>query len=124
MMGHRACGAGRTHAGTFPLAGIDIGGADPDRGGGGIGGDAGPHHQAEGQRGAGLKLPILLIVCTLPEQSAEVAALENVIASVHDFPSLEGFAALDRTVNVFFKVSGCAPTIAQTTMLGDQCLRC
>ena len=56
-------------------------------------------------REAGLELPILLFVCTVPEQAADVAALENVIASVHDFPSLEAFTALDRPVDVFFKIS-------------------
>lgn len=54
-------------------------------------------------REAGLTLPILLFASTLPEQAADVAGLD-VIPVVHDFPSLTAFAALDRPLDVFFKI--------------------
>ena len=54
-------------------------------------------------RQAGLTLPILLFASTLPEQAAEVAALD-VIPVVHDLPSLAAFAGLGRPVDVFFKI--------------------
>ena len=54
-------------------------------------------------RRAGLTLPILLFACTLPEQAAELAALD-VIPTIHDFPSLEAFAALQRPVEIFIKI--------------------
>jgi len=54
-------------------------------------------------RRAGLTLPILLFACTLPEQAAELAALD-VIPTIHDFPSLEAFAALEHPVEVFIKI--------------------
>ncbi len=54
-------------------------------------------------RGAGLTLPILLFACTLPEQAAELAALD-VIPTIHDFPSLEAFACLEHPVEVFIKI--------------------
>jgi alanine racemase len=54
-------------------------------------------------RRAGLTLPILLFACTLPEQAAELAALD-VIPTIHDLPSLEAFAALQRPVEVFIKI--------------------
>ena len=54
-------------------------------------------------REAGLTLPILLFASTLPEQAADVAALD-VIPVVHDVPSLDAFARLGRQVDVFFKI--------------------
>ena len=54
-------------------------------------------------REAGLTLPILLFASTLPEQAADVAALD-VIPVVHDVPSLDAFAGLGRPVDVFFKI--------------------
>ena len=54
-------------------------------------------------REAGLTLPVLLFASTLPEQAAEVAALD-VIPVVHDLPSLGAFANLGRSVDVFFKI--------------------
>ena len=54
-------------------------------------------------REAGLKLPILLFASTLPEQAADIAALD-VIPVVHDLPSLAAFANLGRPVDVFFKI--------------------
>jgi alanine racemase len=54
-------------------------------------------------RKASLTLPILLFACTLPEQAAKLAALD-VIPTVHDFPSLEAFAALQRPVEIFIKI--------------------
>ena len=54
-------------------------------------------------RSAGLTLPIFLFASTLPEQAAEVAALGAIVA-VHDFSSLEAFAALDRPVEAFIKI--------------------
>ena len=54
-------------------------------------------------REAGLTLPILLFASTLPEQAADVAALD-VIPVVHDLPSLAAFAGLGRPIDVFFKI--------------------
>ena len=54
-------------------------------------------------REGGLTLPILLFASTLPEQAADVAALD-VIPVVHDLPSLAAFAALGRPIDVFFKI--------------------
>ena len=54
-------------------------------------------------RDAGLTLPILLFASTLPEQAADVAALD-VIPVVHDLPSLAAFAGLGRPIDVFFKI--------------------
>ena len=54
-------------------------------------------------REAGLTLPILLFASTLPEQAADITALD-VIPVVHDLPSLAAFADLGRSVDVFFKI--------------------
>jgi alanine racemase len=54
-------------------------------------------------REAGVSLPVLLFASTLPEQAADVAALD-VIPAIHDFPSLLAFAKLGRPLEVFFKI--------------------
>ena len=54
-------------------------------------------------REAGIRLPILLFASTLPEQAADVAELD-VIPAVHDMPSLDAFAGVGRTIEVFFKI--------------------
>ncbi|GIT27813.1 MAG: hypothetical protein CM1200mP41_38570 [Gammaproteobacteria bacterium] len=46
-------------------------------------------------READVKTPILLFASTLPEQAADVAALDA-IPVIHDFESLEAFARLQR----------------------------
>ena len=56
-------------------------------------------------RRGGLSLPVLLYAGALPEQAAAVAALDNVIATVHDAHSLAAFVATRRTVTVFLKIS-------------------
>lgn len=52
---------------------------------------------------AGLSVPIFLFASTVPEQAAEVADLGAIVA-IHDFPSLEAFASLDRPVEAFIKI--------------------
>ncbi len=54
-------------------------------------------------RSAGLTLPIFLFASTLPEQAREVAELGAIVA-VHNFPSLEAYAALERPVEAFIKI--------------------
>ena len=54
-------------------------------------------------RDAGVQLPILLFASTLPEQAAEIALLD-VIPVIHDMPSLDAFASLNRDLKVFFKI--------------------
>lgn len=51
----------------------------------------------------GLRCPVLLYACSLPEDAAAVAAL-GVTVTVHDFSSLRAFAALGREVEAFVKV--------------------
>lgn len=62
--------------------------------------------EAAALRAAGISLPILLYAGVLPEQAAAVAALDGVIATVHDMHSLAAFAAAGRPVTVFLKI-GC-----------------
>ncbi len=54
-------------------------------------------------RAADIKVPILLFASTLPDQAADVAALD-VIPVIHDFESLTAFAKLKRSVEIFCKI--------------------
>lgn len=54
-------------------------------------------------RAAGIRVPVVLFASTLPEQAADVAALD-VTPVIHDLPSLHAFAELERPLEVFCKV--------------------
>ena len=54
-------------------------------------------------READVTAPILLFASTLPEQAADVAALDA-IPVIHDFESLEAFARLQRPLEIFCKI--------------------
>ena len=54
-------------------------------------------------RAAGVTLPILLYGATLPESAATIADL-GVIATLHDFESLDAFAALGKPQEVYVKL--------------------
>jgi alanine racemase len=54
-------------------------------------------------RASGLDCPILLYAASLPEDAASIARL-GVIVTIHDFPSLHAFAALDGRTETFVKV--------------------
>lgn len=54
-------------------------------------------------RRAGITCPILLYACSLPEDAGAIAALD-VIVTIHDFASLDAFAALSRPVDAFVKL--------------------
>ena len=54
-------------------------------------------------RAADIKVPILLFASTLPEQAVDIATLD-VIPVIHDFESLEAFARLKRSLEIYCKI--------------------
>lgn len=54
-------------------------------------------------RSAGIEAPMLLYACSTPDAAEQVVDL-NVTVTIHDFPSLRAFSALDRDVSAFVKV--------------------
>jgi alanine racemase len=54
-------------------------------------------------RQAGIVAPMLLYACSTPDAAEEVLDL-NLTVTIHDFPSLRAFSALDQEVSAFVKV--------------------